>query len=63
MKFSSSTDTRPVVKAEAAAMLLAARAGMTVAPVEVSDVGGKASQLWSGSTARTKALAGSWSPL
>lgn len=40
-KFSSTTDTRPVVKAEAAAMLLAARVGITVAPVEVRDVGGK----------------------
>jgi serine/threonine-protein kinase HipA len=34
-KFSSTTDTRPVVKAEAAAMLLAARAGVDVAPVNV----------------------------
>ena len=41
-KFSSTTDTRPVVKAEAAAMLLAARAGITVAPVEVRDVEGRA---------------------
>ena len=39
-KFSSTTDTRPVVKAEAAAMLLAARVGITVAPVEVRDVDG-----------------------
>ncbi|HUR13835.1 MAG TPA: HipA domain-containing protein [Mycobacteriales bacterium] len=34
-KFPSSTDTRPVVKAEAAAMLLAARVGIDVANVEV----------------------------
>lgn len=40
-KFSSTTDTRPVVKAEAAAMLLAARAGIDVAPVEVRRVDGK----------------------
>lgn len=40
-KFSSTTDTRPVVKAEAAAMLLAARSGITVAPVEVLDVDGR----------------------
>jgi len=40
-KFSSTTDTRPVVKAEAAAMLLAARTGITVAPVEVRKVDGK----------------------
>lgn len=40
-KFSSSTDTRPVVKAEGAAMLLAARIGMTVAPVEVRDISGR----------------------
>jgi serine/threonine-protein kinase HipA len=40
-KFSSTTDTRPVVKAEAAAMLLAARAGLDVAPVEVRRVDGR----------------------
>ena len=40
-KFSSSTDDRPVVKAEAAAMLLAARCGIDVAPVEVVEVGGR----------------------
>lgn len=34
-KFPSSTDTRPVVKAEAAAMLLAARVGIDAAHVEV----------------------------
>lgn len=34
-KFSSSTDTRPVVKAEAVGMLMAARVGIDVAPVEV----------------------------
>lgn len=44
-KFASSTDTRPVVKAEAAAMLLAARVGITVAPVEVRDVAGRATLL------------------
>lgn len=44
-KFSSSTDTRPVVKAEAAAMLLAARVGIAVAPVEVRDVAGRATLL------------------
>lgn len=33
-KFSSTTDTRPVVQAEGAAMLLAARVGLDVAPVE-----------------------------
>jgi serine/threonine-protein kinase HipA len=40
-KFSSTTDTRPVVKAEAAAMLLAARVGVNVAAVSVSVVEGK----------------------
>ena len=40
-KFSSTTDTRPVVKAEAVAMLLAARAGLNVAPVEVRRVDGR----------------------
>jgi serine/threonine-protein kinase HipA len=40
-KFPSTTDTRPVVKAEAAAMLLAARVGIAVAPVEVCDVAGR----------------------
>lgn len=40
-KFSSTTDTRPVVKAEAVAMMLAARAGLTVAPVQVTRAGGK----------------------
>lgn len=39
-KFSSSTDTRPVVQAEGAAMLLAARVGLDVAPVEVVTVAG-----------------------
>lgn len=34
-KFPSSTDTRPVVKAEATAMLLAARVGIDVARVEI----------------------------
>lgn len=34
-KFSSTTDTRPVVKAEAVGMLMAARVGVNVAPVEV----------------------------
>lgn len=40
-KFSSTTDTRPVVKAEAVAMLLAARAGLNVAPVQVRRVDGR----------------------
>ena len=40
-KFPSSTDTRPVVKAEAAAMLLADRVGIAVAPVRVVPVGGR----------------------
>ena len=40
-KFSSTTDARAVVKAEAAAMLLAARAGLDVAPVEVIHVDGR----------------------
>ncbi|WP_448631043.1 type II toxin-antitoxin system HipA family toxin [Cellulomonas soli] len=40
-KFSSSTDDRPVVKAEGAAMLLAARAGADVAPASVVHAGGK----------------------
>jgi len=40
-KFPSSTDTRPVVKAEAASMLLAARVGLDVAPVEVVTVDGR----------------------
>lgn len=37
-KFPSSTDTRPVVKAEAVSMLLAAHAGLNVARVEVRAV-------------------------
>jgi serine/threonine-protein kinase HipA len=40
-KFSSSTDDRPVVQAEGAAMLLAARAGADVAPVSVVRASGK----------------------
>lgn len=40
-KFSSTTDTRPVVKAEAVAMLLAARAGLDVARVDVRRVDGR----------------------
>jgi serine/threonine-protein kinase HipA len=40
-KFSSSTDDRPAVKAEAVGMLLAAEAGIDVAPVEVIDVTGR----------------------
>lgn len=40
-KFSSTTDDRPVVKAEAAAMLLAARCGIDVAPVELVEVAGR----------------------
>lgn len=40
-KFSSSTDDRPVVKAEGAAMLLAARAGVDAAAVKVVRTDGK----------------------
>lgn len=40
-KFPSSTDTRPVVKAEAASMLFAARAGLNVAGVEVVPINGR----------------------
>jgi len=40
-KFSSSTDDRPVVASEGVAMLLAARAGVDVAPVTVQRVGGR----------------------
>ena len=40
-KFSSTTDIRPVVKAEGVAMELACRAGLDVAPVEVVSVAGK----------------------
>jgi serine/threonine-protein kinase HipA len=40
-KFSSSTDDRPVVKAEAVGMLLAARVGLNVAPVEVTRSAGR----------------------
>lgn len=40
-KFSSSSDDWPVVQAEALAMLLADRAGLDVAPVEVRRVNGK----------------------
>lgn len=40
-KFSSSSDDRPVVKAEAVGMLLAARCGATVAPVTVVRADGK----------------------
>ncbi len=40
-KFSSSSDDWPVVQAEALAMLLAARAGINVAPVEVRRVNGQ----------------------
>lgn len=40
-KFSSSTDDRPVVRAEGAAMLLAARAGVDAAPVSVVRASGK----------------------
>lgn len=41
-KFSASTDTYPVVKAEFLAMRLAARAGLNVAPVELREASGKA---------------------
>lgn len=40
-KFSSSTDTYPVVKAEAVAMDLAGRAGLSVAPTELVQVHGR----------------------
>ena len=40
-KFSSSTDTYPVVKAEAVAMDLAGRAGLSVAPTELVQVMGQ----------------------
>ncbi|MDQ3157046.1 MAG: HipA domain-containing protein [Actinomycetota bacterium] len=40
-KFSSSSDTRPVVKAEAVGMLLAAKVGIAVADVEVVRAVGK----------------------
>jgi serine/threonine-protein kinase HipA len=40
-KFSSSTDTRPAVKAEGVAMLLADRVGLSVPAVEVRRVAGK----------------------
>lgn len=40
-KFSSSADVRPVVQAEAVAMLLAARAGVQVADVEVVEADGR----------------------
>lgn len=40
-KFSSTTDTRPVIQAEAAAIFLAARAGISVAPSEIRIVSGK----------------------
>lgn len=41
VKFPSSTDDRPVVKAEAAAMLLAARVGIEVPPVQVVPMLGR----------------------
>lgn len=40
-KFSSTTDVRPVVKAEGVAMELARRVGLDVAPVQVATVAGK----------------------
>ena len=40
-KFSSTTDIRPVVKAEAVAMELARRAGLNVPAVQVAEVAGK----------------------
>ncbi|SDC20843.1 serine/threonine-protein kinase HipA [Sanguibacter gelidistatuariae] len=40
-KFSSTTDARPVVKAEAVAMMLAEHAGLSVAPVEMVQAAGK----------------------
>ncbi len=41
-KFSSTTDTRPVVQAEAAASMLAARVGLSVPAAEVVEVAGRA---------------------
>jgi serine/threonine-protein kinase HipA len=40
-KFSSTTDARPVVRAEGLAMILAARVGLDVAPVRLHRVSGK----------------------
>lgn len=40
-KFSSTTDIRPVVKAEAVAMELARRSGLNVAPAQLTQVAGK----------------------
>ncbi|MGD0686514.1 MAG: HipA domain-containing protein [Streptosporangiaceae bacterium] len=40
-KFSSTTDIRPVVKAEGVAMDLARRVGLNVAPAQVTEVAGK----------------------
>jgi len=40
-KFSSTTDIRPVVKAEGVAMDLARRVGLNVAPVQVTEVAGQ----------------------
>jgi len=40
-KFASTTDIRPVVKAEGAAMELARRAGLNVAPTQMTRVAGK----------------------
>ena len=40
-KFSSTTDIRPVVKAEGVAMELARRAGLNVAPTQIARVAGK----------------------
>jgi serine/threonine-protein kinase HipA len=40
-KFSSTTDSYPVVKAEAVAMELAARAGLEVAPTDMTEVAGR----------------------
>jgi serine/threonine-protein kinase HipA len=40
-KFASTTDIRPVVKAEGVAMELARRAGLNVAPTQVTQVAGK----------------------
>ncbi len=40
-KFASTSDDRPVVKSEAVGMLLAARLGLSVAPVEVVRASGK----------------------
>ena len=61
-KFSSTTDTRPVVKAEAAAMLLAARAGITWHRSRSGTSTGRTYCWSSGSTAPPRTPAARWSP-